>query len=94
MMEASKDLLTQDKTASPTGSDAFHIISGSHKKPAATRQLVDFFINHRDSEGFLYTGYPLIGTINGANAVDAMLISKKYGLIVFDIVEAQELGRL
>ena len=92
MMEASKDLLTQDKTASPTGSDAFHIISGSHKKPAATRQLVDFFINHRDSEGFLYTGYPLIGTINGANAVDAMLISKKYGLIVFDIVESQELG--
>ena len=92
MMEASNNLLEQDKTASPTGSDTFHIISGSHKKPVVTKQLVDFFRKTMDSEGFLYTGYPLIGTINGANAVDAMLISKKYGLIVFDIVEAQDLG--
>ena len=92
MMEASKNLLKQDKTASSTGSDAFHIISGSHKKPVVTKQLVDFFRKTMDSEGFLYTGYPLIGTINGANAVDAMLISQRHGLIVFDIVEAQELG--
>ena len=92
MMEASKNLLEQDKIAPPTGSDTFHIISGSHKKPVVTKQLVDFFSRTMDSEGFLYTGYPLIGTINGANAVDAMLISKKYGLIVFDIVEAQDLG--
>lgn len=76
----------------PVSSDSFYVISGSHGKPVVTKELIDFFEGRDNYEGFLYTGYPLIGSIEGAHAVDAMLISKHHGLVVFDIVEADELG--
>ncbi len=87
-----KNIMKKTKGKLPISSDKFYIISGSHGKPVVTKQLIDFFSNRGNSEGFLYTGYPLIGTIEGAHAIDAMLISKHHGLVVFDIVESSDLG--
>ena len=79
--------------AKPYTSNKFYTISGSSKKPVVSKQLVDFFQDRAEnSEGFLYIGYPLIGTAEGAFAIDAMLVSRTYGLIAFDIVESNNLS--
>ena len=84
-------LLNRDRNTPPTSNDKFYIITGSHNKPVVTSQLVSFFEERTNSEGFLYTGYPLIGTVDGAFAIDAMLISKRHGLIAFDVIEAESI---
>ncbi|GHT06349.1 hypothetical protein AGMMS5026_01940 [Endomicrobiia bacterium] len=35
-------------------------------------------------EGILYLGYPIISIDDEANSCDAMLLSEKYGIIIFD----------
>lgn len=60
------------------------------QKPATSEMLVSFFRNHPDFEGHFYIGYPSIYT-NGANvAFDGLWISKKYGIVIFDIVEGNQ----
>lgn len=63
------------------------IIRGSTDKPAATQELVNFFSSREDLEGVLYTGYPIIGTSEGAFSIDALWISEQKGIIIFDLVE-------
>ena len=70
-----------------------NIIRGDTKtKPASTGRLIEYFEGREDdSEGCLYTGYPIIGSIDGGVEIDAMLISKKYGVVSFVIEEGREL---
>lgn len=65
------------------------IIRGSfdNGKYASIDRLVNYFKGRQDIDGVLYFGYPIIGTIEGAFNIDAMLVSKNHGIIVFDIVE-------
>lgn len=74
-------------------SDGFYVIKGQNKKPIATEQIIDFFKQKTDmSEGFLYIGYPLLANYDGSYALDILLISKKHGILIFDVVESSELG--
>lgn len=70
----------------------FHVIPGSNKKPVVTETLIDFFSKRDNPEGFLYTGYPILGSSEGACHIDAVLVSKKYRVVVFDLVESGTVG--
>jgi superfamily I DNA and RNA helicase len=56
----------------------------------ATEQLKNYFNRHQDLSGYLYIGYPIIGTVNGAFRIDALWISEEKGIVVFNLVEAKD----
>jgi len=66
------------------------IIRGASNKPVSTEALIDFVEKSEIDEAILYTGYPIVGSIEGISSLDALLISSKHGVIVFDIVEEPE----
>jgi len=66
------------------------IIRGASNKPVSTEALIDFVEKSGIDEAILYTGYPIVGSIEGISSLDALLISSKHGIIVFDIVEEPE----
>lgn len=68
------------------------IIIGSNTKPISSERLVDFFNTNDDFEGYLYIGYPIIGTVDGPYPIDALLISPQMGLVAFNLVEGRDLG--
>jgi len=68
------------------------IIRGTTKKPVSSQRLADFFVAHNQYEGFLYIGYPIIGTSEGPYPIDALLVSKEKGLTIFNLVEGRDLG--
>ena len=47
-------------------------------------KLDKYFYTHEDYEGTLYIGYPIIGE---GESIDALWISKKYSIIIFDLYE-------
>ncbi|MDU6767289.1 MAG: helicase, partial [Gemella haemolysans] len=63
------------------------IIKGATQKPMASEELNKIFLKLKNEEGFLYIGYPIIGTVEGAYPVDAVFISRKHGLVIFNLVE-------
>ncbi len=68
------------------------VINGSNTKPVSTGLLLDYFRSRSaDLSGILYTGYPIVGTPNGALVLDAMFVSNQYGLVVFDLVEGDSI---
>lgn len=62
---------------------------GNTKKPAASKVLSDLLASMHDWPGTLYIGYPIIGSPEGAYPFDAVLVSPKFGLIIFDVVEGK-----
>lgn len=44
-------------------------IRGTTSKPVSSQRLARFFADRPDYEGFLYIGYPIIGTPDGAYAI-------------------------
>lgn len=67
------------------------IIQGFTSKPEASRILCEFFNKNKDYyDGWLYIGYPIIRTGEDVYSVDALWISKKKGLIIFDLIEGQD----
>ena len=67
------------------------IIRGTTKKPVSSQRLADFFVAHKQYEGFLYIGYPIIGTSEGPYPIDALLVSREKGLVIFNLVEGRDL---
>jgi superfamily I DNA and RNA helicase len=68
------------------------VIHGTTTKPASAQRLADFFANHQEYDGFLYIGYPIIGTAEGPYPIDALLVSPGKGLVVFCLVENQDIS--
>jgi superfamily I DNA and RNA helicase len=68
------------------------IVRGTTKKPVSAQRLADFFASHSQYDGFLYIGYPIIGTAEGPYPIDALLVSKDRGLVVFILVEGKEIA--
>ncbi|MFW5910636.1 MAG: helicase, partial [Thiohalospira sp.] len=69
------------------------IIYGATNKPEASKQLARYFQQEgAEISGFLYIGYPVIGTPQGRYRIDATLVSEDYGIVVFNIVEGRDLG--
>ncbi len=66
------------------------IITGATQKPMASEQLKAYFQNNTNLNGYLYIGYPIIGTVNGAYPIDALWISPDKGLVAFNLIEGKD----
>ncbi len=67
-------------------------IIGSHRdKPDSSKVLVSTIKNSLKAEGQLFVGYPFVKDSEGLRVIDALLISPKYGIVVFDLVEGSNL---
>lgn len=66
-----------------------NIIWGSNKdKPEAAKALAGLLsADAFHADGYLYIGYPIMGSPLGPVKFDALLLSKQYGLVAFDLVE-------
>ena len=64
-----------------------NIIRGDLDKPVSSSRLADYFENRSDIEGNLYLGYPIIGTSQGGYQIDALLVSRQNGIVIFNIIE-------
>lgn len=67
------------------------VIRGTTHKPMSSEQLIHFFEKHSQLEGYLYIGYPIIGTADGPYPIDAMYLSKEKGLVVFNLIEGNDI---
>jgi len=69
------------------------VIWGSNKeKPIASKQLASHLSQLGGVNGFLYIGYPIIGSPKGPMKFDAILLSEELGVIAFDIIENVEIA--
>ncbi len=67
-------------------------IWGSTEKPISTKRLADKIGQIADLEGTLYIGYPIIGTPEGSFPIDALLVLKEKGVVLFNVIEGKHLG--
>ena len=82
----------------PNGNQIFHpfktmsleIINGTTSKPIASAKLIEALRASDFNEGNLYVGYPVIATHNGSFLIDALLVTKDKGIVVFDLIESQD----
>jgi superfamily I DNA and RNA helicase len=65
---------------------------GSTDKPVASKTLAALLAGTPDLEGTLYIGYPIIGTPEGSFPIDALLVSRTKGLILFSLIEGRVPG--
>lgn len=68
-----------------------NIIMGATQKLLASEELKKFFTENQNLEGYLYIGYPIIGTVEGAFPIDALWISREHGLVIFNLVENKDI---
>lgn len=64
-----------------------NIVMGATQKPLASEELKKFFSEHDNLDGYLYIGYPIIATVEGAYPIDALWISELHGLVIFNLIE-------
>lgn len=67
------------------------VIHGTTDKPVTSKQLQEAVQKIKELDGTLYLGYPIIGTVDGAYEIDALLTSPQHGIIAFILVEGTEL---
>lgn len=74
--------------------EELNIVRGDLKtKPESSRQLIDYFESIKSQlHGTLYVGYPIIGTSEGGYQIDALLLTKEKGLVIFNIEEGVDNG--
>ena len=68
------------------------IIAGTTNKPTASDLLSAFFKKNADMTGYLYIGYPIIGTVDGPYPIDALWISPEKGVIAFNLIEGKDIS--
>ncbi|MFC1544595.1 DEAD/DEAH box helicase [Gemmatimonadota bacterium] len=68
------------------------IIQGTTSKRVSAQRLADFFSPRTQYNGFLYIGYPIIGTAEGPFPIDALLVSRDKGLVIFNLIEGREIN--
>jgi len=70
-----------------------NVIWGSaREKPESSKSLAEELSLIDGLTGYLYIGYPVIGSPTGPMKFDALLVSDKAGLVGFDLVEGTDLG--
>ena len=68
------------------------VIWGSTEKPVVCKKLAKFFEDRPDDfDGHLYLGYPIIGSAEGAVSIDGLLISPNFGVVLFHLVEGNNI---
>lgn len=50
-----------------------------------------FFQRHNELDGYLYIGYPIIGTVDGAYPIDSLWVSPDKGLVIFNLIEGKNI---
>ncbi len=69
------------------------VVWGSaQEKPESSKILAETVSGLAELTGYLYIGYPVIGSPTGPIKLDALLVSKEVGLVAFDLVEGMEIG--
>jgi Superfamily I DNA and RNA helicases len=69
-----------------------NVIRGAVDKPVSSKRLAEYFENKSDIDGTLYLGYPIIGTSEGGYQIDALLVSKQCGVVIFNIIEGNNIN--
>lgn len=70
-----------------------NVVWGSNKeKPEAANALVQLLSMAHPEQGYLYIGYPIVGSPLGPVKFDALLVSRVHGLVGFDLVEGVDIG--
>jgi superfamily I DNA and RNA helicase len=65
---------------------------GINNKPAASQVLKETLATIEGLSGECFLGYPLIATPEGKKSVDATLVTREKGVVLFDLVEGTEVG--
>ncbi len=65
------------------------IINGVTTKQVLAEELVAV-LNTMDLEGYFYLGYPVLGGMDGKIKVDALLVCRQCGLVIFDLEMSSE----
>jgi superfamily I DNA and RNA helicase len=73
-------------------SELITIIRGTNDKPVSSQSLAEYFANDVGYTGHLFVGYPIIGTSEGKHPIDALLVSPEKGIVIFDLIEGNDLG--
>jgi superfamily I DNA and RNA helicase len=70
------------------------VIRGTNDKPVASGILGDYFEDDEraPSGGELFLGYPITSFVDGRRPIDAVYVSPVRGVVVFDLVEGQNIG--
>lgn len=68
------------------------LVRGSSDKPTTSRLLIEAVEGKNSLSGCLFVGYPIMATAEGRRCVDAVMVSPKSGIIVFDLVESEVAG--
>src|ERR1700722_11445988 len=63
------------------------IIKGISKKFVSSEKLYEFFNSNHELNGVFYIGYPILFSTIESITIDALWVSKEYGILVFDLVE-------
>lgn len=66
------------------------IVRGTNDKPVASQELVSFFSGKPNFPGYLFIGYPVIGSADERLTIDALLVSPDKGIVIFDLIEGSE----
>ncbi len=66
-----------------------NIIKGATGKQVLAEQLIEI-LEEMEIDGYIYIGYPVLGGLDGKIKVDALLISKQQGLVIFDLDMSNE----
>ena len=70
---------------------ALDVVRGTNNKPAASSALVEALGGVPNLTGRLFLGFPIIRTAEGPQPVEALWLSEEKGIVVFDLVEADDL---
>lgn len=65
------------------------IINGVTTKQALADELIAV-LNTMNLDGYFYLGYPVLGGMDGKIKVDALLVCKQYGVVIFDLEMSSE----
>lgn len=65
------------------------VISGVTSKQVLADEIIEI-LNSMNLDGYFYLGYPVLGGIDGKIKVDALLVCKQYGLVIFDLEMSAE----
>ncbi len=66
------------------------IVRGTNSKPVSSSALVNAFSLAENVEGELFIGYPIIGSPTGKYPIDAVWVSQRRGVVVFDLIEGKD----
>lgn len=55
------------------------------------RPTEKLFQRHDELDGYLYIGYPIIGTVDGVYPIDSLWVSPDKGLVIFNLIEGKNI---